>query len=261
MAATEMEKAPTATLGKGKTVLLDAWFNSQKHPDPTGKEIYFHYKWNDLANSGYSFWGQTFESYGAKITTLYDAPRLSNLKQAQIYIITSPDIPVKNPHPNYMAPEDVKEISEWVHQGGVLVLMENDVTNSEFEYFNKLSEVFGIHFNAVLRNQVEGNKYEMGKVPVAAGNAIFPHPHNFYMKEISTITPSGNVKPVIADKDVLMAVTHYGKGTVLAVVDPWIYNEYVDGRKLPLEYDNYAGAKELSEWLLKQVPASQKHAH
>jgi unsaturated rhamnogalacturonyl hydrolase len=258
MAATEMEEAPTATLGRGKTVLLDAWFNSQKHPDPTGKEIYFHYKWDDLANSGYSFWGKTFESYGANLATLYEAPRLSNLKQAQIYIITSPDIPVKNPHPNYMAPEDVKAISEWVRQGGVLVLMENDVTNSEFEHFNTLSEVFGIHFNPVIRNQVDGNKYEMRKVPISAGNMIFPHPHNFYMKEISTITPSGNVKPVIADKDVLMAVTHYGKGTVLAVVDPWIYNEYVDGRKLPLEYDNYAGAKELSEWLLKQVPASHK---
>lgn len=266
MAATEMEKAPTANMGKGKTILVDAWFNSQKHPDPTGEQVYFHYKWNDLANSGYSFWGNAFESYGAKLATLYDAPKLSNLKQAQVYIISSPDIPSKNPHPNYMTAEDAKEIAEWVRQGGVLVMMENDVTNSEFEHFNTLSETFGIHFNAVLRNQVDGNKYEMGKVPVAAGNAVFPHPHNFYMKEISTITPSGPAKAVLADKDVLMAVTKYGKGTVFAMVDPWIYNEYADGRKLPLEYDNYAGAKELSEWLLKQIPGStsahaEKHAH
>jgi unsaturated rhamnogalacturonyl hydrolase len=256
MAATEMEKAPTATLGAGKTVLLDAWFNSQKHPDPTGQEVFFHYKWNDLANSGYSFWGETFKSYGAKLATLCQAPKLAGLKQAQVYIISSPDIPAKNPHPNYMTSEDAKEVAEWVHQGGVLVLMENDVNNSEFEHFNTLSDIFGIHFNPVLRNQVEGNKFEMGRVLITAGNPIFPGTHNFYMKEISTITPSGPAKPVLADKDVLMAVARYGKGTVFAMVDPWIYNEYVDGRKLPLEYDNYAGAKELSEWLLKQASGS-----
>lgn len=270
MAATEMEEAPTATLGRGKTVLLDAWFNSQKHPDPTGQQVLFHYKWNDLANSGFSFWGKTFERFGAKLATLEEAPEASNLKQAQIYIIVSPDIPVKNPHPNYMTSEEAKAIADWVHAGGVLVMMENDVNNSEFEHFNTLSDIFGIHFNPVLRNTVEGHKYEQGKVPVLPGNPIFPGQHNFYMKEISTITPSGPVTPIMKDKDVLAAVTKYGKGTVFAVVDPWIYNEYADGRKLPLEYDNYAGAKELAEWLLKQVPnsasakstgASQKHAH
>jgi unsaturated rhamnogalacturonyl hydrolase len=113
MAATEMEKAPTATLGRGKIVLLDAWFNSQKHPDPTGQQVYFHYKWNDLANSGYSFWGDTFESHGASLATLYEAPRLSKLKQAQIFIIASPDIPVKNPHPNYMTSEDGERCDEF----------------------------------------------------------------------------------------------------------------------------------------------------
>jgi unsaturated rhamnogalacturonyl hydrolase len=256
MAATEMEKAPTANLGEGKIVLMDAWFNSQKHPDPTGQDVYFHYKWNDLANSGYSFWGETFENYGAKLATLYQAPTLADLKNAQIYIIPSPDIPVKNPKPNYMTAEDAKAVAEWVRQGGVLVLMENDAANSEFEHFNKLSEIFGIHYNAVVRNQVDGDKFEMGKVPISPGNPIFPGTHSFYMKEISTISPSAPAKPVLADKDVLMAVARYGKGTVFATVDPWIYNEYVDGRKLPLEYDNYAGAKELSEWLLKQVPHS-----
>lgn len=257
LAASELEKAPKINEGLGKTVMIDAWYNSQKHADPTGEQVYFHYKWNDLANSGFSFWGKTFESYGATLSMLTEAPRTSNLKDAQVYIIVSPDIPVKNPHPNYVADEDVKAVTEWVRQGGVLVMMENDVTNSEFEHFNKLSEAFGIHFNAVLRNQVEGHKYEMGKVPVAAGNMIFPKPHNFYMKEISTITPKSDaVKPVIADKDVLMAVTKFGKGTVLAVVDPWIYNEYVDGRKLPPEYDNVAGAQELASWLLKQVPSA-----
>jgi unsaturated rhamnogalacturonyl hydrolase len=49
-----------------------------------------------------------------------------------------------------------------------------------------------------------------------------------------------------------MAVAKHGRGTVFAVGDPWLYNEYVDGRRLPPEYDNYKAAKDLAAWLLRQ---------
>jgi len=45
----------------------------------------------------------------------------------------------------------------------------------------------------------------------------------------------------------------YGKGIVFAVGDPWMYNEYVDGRKLPMEYENYQAAVDLVKWLIKQA--------
>jgi len=54
--------------------------------------------------------------------------------------------------------------------------------------------------------------------------------------------------------DNLMAVAKFGKGTVFAVGDPWLYNEYTDGRKLPPEYDNYKAANDLALWLLQQTP-------
>jgi unsaturated rhamnogalacturonyl hydrolase len=54
--------------------------------------------------------------------------------------------------------------------------------------------------------------------------------------------------------DILMATTKYGAGTVFAVTDPWIYNEYTDGKNLSPEYDNLAGAVELVHWLVQQVP-------
>ena len=54
------------------------------------------------------------------------------------------------------------------------------------------------------------------------------------------------------DNDVIIATAKYGKGTVLAVGDPWLYNEYVDGRKLPAEYENYKAAEDLVKWLLAQ---------
>jgi unsaturated rhamnogalacturonyl hydrolase len=49
-----------------------------------------------------------------------------------------------------------------------------------------------------------------------------------------------------------MATAKYGKGTVFAVGDPWLYNEYTDGRKLPADFDNYTAAEMLSSWLLQQ---------
>ena len=38
------------------------------------------------------------------------------------------------------------------------------------------------------------------------------------------------------------------------MADPWVYNEYTDGRNLPPDYDNLAGAAELIHWLVEQVP-------
>ena len=51
-----------------------------------------------------------------------------------------------------------------------------------------------------------------------------------------------------------MAAAKTGKGIVFAVGDPWLYNEYIDGRKLPEVYENFEAGKELLQWLLQQVP-------
>ncbi len=40
-----------------------------------------------------------------------------------------------------------------------------------------------------------------------------------------------------------------GKDTVIAVGDPWLYDEYTDGRKLPKDFDNYKAAEDLAEWI------------
>ncbi|MGD0292614.1 MAG: glycoside hydrolase family 88 protein [Terracidiphilus sp.] len=255
LASAEMDNAANAKLGRGKTVLLDAWFNSQKRPDSTGQQVYFHYKWNDQSNSGYSFLGHIFNNLGAETSTLYTAPTRALLSQAQVYIIVSPDIPVKNPNPNYMQPDDAAQIAEWVKAGGVLMIFENDPGNADLDHLNLLSEKFGIHYNSVLRNTVEGNKFEMGKVPIQSGGPIFHDPHTAYMKEICTIAVKSPAIAQLRDRgDILMATARYGKGTVFATADPWLYNEYTDGRKLPAEYDNYAASKELVHWVLRQIP-------
>jgi unsaturated rhamnogalacturonyl hydrolase len=75
------------------------------------------------------------------------------------------------------------------------------------------------------------------------------------MKEICTIAVKSPAIAQLRDLgDILMATARYGKGTVFATADPWLYNEYTDGRKLPAEYDNYAASKELVHWVLRQIP-------
>jgi unsaturated rhamnogalacturonyl hydrolase len=102
---------------------------------------------------------------------------------------------------------------------------------------------------------VQGNEYETGAVPIAAGNEIFKQTKKTYLKEISIIETKAPAKPVVKkENDVIMAVAKYGKGTVFAVGDPWLYNEYTDGRKIPLEYENAKAAYELAKWLLLQTP-------
>ena len=258
LASSEMELAPTVFSGEGATVLLDAWFNSQQRANAAGQQEYFHYKWNDFSDSGFSLFGHIFRSYGVSTATLYSAPTLLNLKKAQLYIIVSPDTSAKNPHPHYVQPKDALQVAEWVRQGGVLVLMENDVANADIQHLDLLADKFGIHFNSVLYHHVVGEDRSTGRLAVSGDTPVSPGTHIFYMKDTCTISVQRPAFPLLDEKGtILMAGATYGKGTVFAVVDPWLYNEYTDGRHLPSEYDNFSGGKELVRWLIEQLPVPQ----
>ena len=41
-------------------VVVDAWFNSQQRTNAAGQLEYFHYKWNDVSNSGFFLLGRHF---------------------------------------------------------------------------------------------------------------------------------------------------------------------------------------------------------
>ncbi len=78
------------------------------------------------------------------------------------------------------------------------------------------------------------------------------------MKDVCTITTTPPARPVLSEGgDIFMATAKYGRGTVFAMVDPWLYNEYTDGRKLPAEYDNFAAGKEFVRWILEQAPRTK----
>jgi unsaturated rhamnogalacturonyl hydrolase len=79
------------------------------------------------------------------------------------------------------------------------------------------------------------------------------------MKDTCTISLKSPATSLLEDKgDIMMATANYGKGTVVAVVDPWLYNEYTDGRKRPPIQDNFAAGKEFVRWLLTQTQRGYK---
>jgi unsaturated rhamnogalacturonyl hydrolase len=255
LASTEMENAQNAKVGRGDVVVADGWFNSQQRTDAFGQQVYFHYKWDTQDMPGYSLFGHIFRNFGAETKELDAEPTFANLRGAQVFVIASPDNVDKNPHPHYADAEDATQISEWVKAGGVLMIMENDTSFADLDHFNVISDKFGIHFNSVLRKHVIGTQWDMGKIVIDGNGPIFHHPHTLYMKDVCTISVSGPAKPLLSEgDDIFMAEAKFGKGTVYAVVDPWLYNEYTDGRKLPAMYDNYAAGEELVRWILEQVP-------
>lgn len=221
-----------------KTIALDNWFNRETHAK-TGK--IFHYTWEDTENSGFSIMAQTFRNMGASLLTLESAPTARNLKTAGVYIIVDPDTLSENPNPNYVQPADIKAIEKWVKKGGVLVLMSNDKPNAEFTHFNRLASVFGFRFRPVTLNPVQGRNWDMGAETNFPDHPLFRDVRKIYMKETTPIVLDKNAIALVRDNgngEVFIAETRYGKGYVLAIGDPWLYNEYVDNRRLTTDFDN-----------------------
>jgi unsaturated rhamnogalacturonyl hydrolase len=263
MASVEIETAPLHAVGQGKTLLFDGWFNSQQREDASGQMVPFHYKEHDKSNSGYSFLAHIFHTYGVTTDTLTAAPTLQNLAHANIYVVVPPDVPIWNPKPHGIQPADVAQVAAWVKQGGVLAIFANDPLNADVVGLSRLAKPFGIEFQNVTRfHMLDGDPHDNGTIPVAAGGPIFQSAHTFFLKDTTDLALSGNAKSLLTYKGVnVLATAKYGKGTVFAVVDPWLYNEYTDGRKLPYsEFDNYAGGWEVVRWLLHQVPAAPRSA-
>ncbi|HNU15735.1 MAG TPA: glycoside hydrolase family 88 protein, partial [Chitinophagaceae bacterium] len=252
--AAEMELNETQNIAWGKTVLLDYYFNNEWKKDITGTPIRWHYTWEDKTNSGYAMLGDIFTKYGAKTRSLEKLPTSATLKGASIYIMVDPDTYKETETPRFLNGKDAITISNWVKEGGVLVLLSNDAGNAEFKNFNLLARKFGIQFNEDSKNRVQNDQFEQGVVMAGINNPIFSSNWKMYIKEYSSLEVSTPAVMIIKNgNDNVMTAKKYGKGTVFAIGDPWIYNEYLDGRKLPADFQNYKAAEEWVQWLLKQA--------
>jgi hypothetical protein len=232
------------------TVGLDNWFNRETNAK-TGKP--FHYLWNDTENSGYSRWGEIFKAKGAALATL-DKPKATELKKIKVYILVDPDTTTESKTPNYIQADDIKAIVNWVKKGGVLAILANDAPNCEFTHLNLLTKNFGMTFNHVTLHPVTGTNFEMGASTDLPAHPLFNGVSKIYIKEVSDINLSGPAKAILTEKGkVLIAESRVGKGYVLAIGDPWIYNEYIDHDRLPESFQNRKAAENLTDLLLKNV--------
>jgi len=240
-----------------KTVTLDYYFNNEYRKNKAGEQERYHYTWEDTKSSGFSIWGDVFKKNGATLQSLENEPTSNNLKGAGIYIIVDPDTKKETVNPHYIEDRHIKAIADWVKQGGVLLLMANDSANAELPHLNALAAKFGIRFNDDLYKHVIGTQFEMGAINVPANDPVFKTARKVYLKDIATLQLSSPAKPLLMDDEhVIVGTSRYGKGIVVAVGDPWLYNEYTNGR-LPaaMGFDNDKAADDLSKWLLGQVTA------
>jgi unsaturated rhamnogalacturonyl hydrolase len=239
-------------------VVLDSYFNNETKTDQSGNVIRWHYKWEGRGDNGFSMWAGQFNRAGFQTSTLYTRPTATNLRNSSVYILVDPDTEKENKHPSYIAEQDVREISNWVKKGGVLVLMANDSANTELDNFNKLAGRFGVQFNKDSKGKVTGNRFDMGKIRIEEPNLVFITAKDIFIKEFSSLKISSSVQTIVKDKDgnIVIALSRFGKGSVLLIGDPWLYNEYVDGRKLPAEYKNFDAAADIVSWITRQLPAT-----
>jgi unsaturated rhamnogalacturonyl hydrolase len=233
---------------------LDYYFNNEYKKDESGKQNRFHYTWEDKNDSGFSMWDSGFHIAGAKTVSVETAPKKENLNKLNVYIIVDPDTKKETDKPNYIGAEDIKNITSWVKSGGVLVMMANDSSNCELDHFNQLAAQFGIKFNRDLKNPVTGKQYEMGKIMIPKDNEVLKGINQIYIKEYASQTLKTPAKAVLSHKgDVVMSVAKLGKGTVLAIGDPWLYNEYSNKSRLSPDYQNYLAGEALAKWLVSQA--------
>jgi unsaturated rhamnogalacturonyl hydrolase len=198
--------------------------------------------------------GDVVNIYGIKTATLKEAPSAASLAKTNIYLIVDPDTEKETANPNFMDDAKAEAIAAWVKKGGVLVVLANDSGNAELKRFNKLTGKFGIHLNEDSKNRVKNDYYPDGTVMAKEGNPLLPRARKLYIKEYCSLTLKDPARPIITHgNDVVGATAALGKGTVLVIGDPWLYNEYVDGRKLPEDFDNHQALRDIVQWTIAKA--------
>jgi unsaturated rhamnogalacturonyl hydrolase len=234
----------------GGRVVLDCHFNNEWKRDSAGSAVRFHYVWTDTTDSGFSQLAAIILGIGGEIDTLPSRPTAQALRDAAVYIIVDPDTPRETAAPNVLDEAAAAEILGWVRSGGVLLLLGNDSVNADLGQLNRVAARTGIRFNEDTRNRVAGRQYETGTFERLPAHPVFAGVRRLFLKEVCTLTLSAPAEPILVEnEDVIMAASRYGAGAVVAIGDPWLYNEYMDGRRLPAGYDNAVAGKNLFTWI------------
>jgi hypothetical protein len=214
-------------------VLLDGYHNNETK-DPG------HYQWATTNNGGFSELDVLLHTLGAETRTLRQRVTRASLAGADIFIIVDPDTPEESDSPKYIEPLESAAIENWVREGGRLVILANDKGNAEFQHLNQLAGKFGIEFLETTYRNAKGDDhvtvdgvYLVGAAPLKISNG------DVFLSDHDTGTP-------------LAALVAHGKGSVFAIGDPWIYNEYINSAENRMQAENL-----FRKLIDSQVPRSE----
>jgi unsaturated rhamnogalacturonyl hydrolase len=241
---------------RGKTVLVDGWFNPPRQTSAEGNDGLSHSRWTDDAEGGYSAWAHLFQQYGMSTDVLDHAPRAEDLKGVEIYVIASPATPAMAADAHPMDRQSAEAIEAWVKAGGTLVVLQSGTQPASQTHLDLLTERFGLRVNPAPVSQEAGSDaVTLVNIPAGTGG-IFRRAHRAAMPEPCTLTVAAPARAVLSrNSDVLMAVSRAGRGVVFASAAPWTGNGFLDGRRPVPGEDNFAAAQELTHWLISEAMA------
>jgi unsaturated rhamnogalacturonyl hydrolase len=220
---------------RAQTVVgLDGYHNNEsKLPE--------HYQWEGTSDGSFSKLGKAFRSHDVQLRTLRSKIDGASLAPLDLLIIVDPDTPDETTDPKYIEDSEIDALDLWVRGGGRLVLLGNDKGHAEFSHFNKLASRFGIQFLEETYPKATGKAILIATGP----HLIFEGGLQAYIVEVAPLKLSAPAEAVLTDKGTdIMALAHVGRGTVFALGDPWLYDEYIDRN------DNVAIATKLFTMLL-----------
>lgn len=227
---------PVWNATQSNVVALDAWHN--REPEP-------HYRWEATYMGGFSGLAQMLRGFGAATKTIEEPLTAKSLAGIDQLIIVDPDTPKEAARPNEIQDSEIEAIANWVNAGGALILLNNDPGNAEFPRMNALARRFGIEFLERKHADASGNS----KLTLATSNDKWFTPGlKFYAVDVAPLqVTTRDSETLLADHDaIIMTAVRQGKGIVVALGDPWLYNEYL------YTQDNRRIAEELFRRLLER---------
>ena len=130
---------------------------------------------------------------------------------------------------------------------------------SLFSNFSLLQDGDCLHFNEDSHHPVKGKNYETVRCTNLPNHPIFDRVKSIFIKELSSLKLTPPAKEILVEKGItIIAESRIGKGLVLAIGDPWFYNEYLDNRRLPVGFENYDAAVSVFRWLLANAKNIRK---
>ncbi|MEP6539472.1 MAG: hypothetical protein ABJF23_29310 [Bryobacteraceae bacterium] len=201
-------------------VAVDAYHNNEdKMPQ--------HYRWEGTNQGGFSELGKVLQGMGGELQSIGERLNAKNLGSIDCLIIVDPDTPAETSDPKYLEKDEIDAVEKWALGGGRLVLLGNDKGNAEFRHFNQLAARFGIEFEETVYRNKEGKS----KLTILTSSPLLGAPGTFYAVDVAPLKVPVSAQVMLAEEGTaLMALVPASKGSVFALGDPWIYNEYIDTR-------------------------------